>query len=210
MIKLLQNSYSSRYGVPIISRVETSIFVQKYFTYCMECTLCHDACCFWGVDVDVENAKRIQIYADALEAYIGIPYTQWFETSRPDAELPGGGCTRTQVVNGACVFLSRTGQGCLLHSFAIENDLDYHILKPMVSSLFPLTFGEGSLMPAGEVEDNSLICLGSGQTLYRGVRGELAHYFGQGLISELDEVEAATPTISTRVRSTQQRLPGRG
>jgi hypothetical protein len=62
----------------------------------------------------------------------------------------------------------------------------------MVSCLFPLTFGEGILLPAGEAEDNSLICRGSGLTLYRGIRGELAYYFGDELIVELDELEAST------------------
>ena len=190
MIKELGRSFPSRYGVPVISRVETGIFITRYFTACMDCAFCHNWCCSWGVDVDVENVKRIMARADEIEAYTGISRVQWFDGNYADDELPGGSCTRTQVVNGACVFLSRSGKGCLLHSFANEHGIDYHEIKPMVSSLFPLTFAYGDLLPADEVEDGSLVCLDSGPTLYCGIRGELAYYFGAEFIAELDELEA--------------------
>jgi len=191
LIKQLE-SFPSRYGVPVISQVETGIFTGQYYAHCMECAFCQSACCLWGVDVDIENVRRIKACADALQAYVGAPCAQWFEGEYSDPEFPGGRYTWTRVINGACVFLSPSGRGCLLHRFAVENGLDYHELKPIVSCLFPLTFGEGILLPAGEAEDNSLICRGSGPTLYRGIRGELAYYFGDELIAELDELEAST------------------
>lgn len=194
MIRELRKSYKSRYGVPVISRVESGIFISRYFTYCMECAFCHNWCCSWGVDVDAENVKRIHAHADAIEAFTGTPRSQWFEGYYADVELPGGSCARTQVVNGACVFLDRSGKGCLLHRFANENGMDYHELKPMVSSLFPLTFANGDLLPADEVEDNSLVCLGNGPTLYCGIRSELMYYFGAEFIAEMDELEALVRT----------------
>ena len=189
LIKQLE-SFPSRYGVPVISQVETGIFTSRYYAHCTECAFCQSACCLWGVDVDIENVRRIRACADALEAYTGVPRAQWFEGEYTDPEFPGGRYTWTRVLKGACVFLSQSGRGCLLHRFAVENGLDYHELKPMVSCLFPLTFGDGILCPTDEAEEHSLICLDSGPTLYRGIRSELTYYFGDGLVAELDELEA--------------------
>jgi hypothetical protein len=36
-----------------------------------------------------------------------------------------------------------------------------------------------------------LQCYGDGPTLYRGVRGEVAWYFGPNIVTELDELERA-------------------
>jgi hypothetical protein len=120
-----------------------------------------------------------------------IPSAEWFTQERwPDSEFPGGSYARTQVVNGACVFLNRAGRGCSIHSFCLERGLDFHELKPMVSCLFPVTFDNGLLLPSDDVEDDSLICLNSGPGLYRGVRSDLSYYFGEAFVSELDELEA--------------------
>ena len=77
----------------------------------------------------------------------------------------------------------------MLHSFALERGLDYHELKPLVSSLFPLTFDWGLLHPSNEIADRSLQCIDDGPTLYRGVRSEIEWYFGEGLVAELDGIE---------------------
>ena len=127
--------------------------------------------------------------SDALESYSAISREKWFTNEYvEDDECPGGSFTRTQVVDDHCVFLNKTTRGCLLHSFSIENGMDYHELKPMISSLFPLTYEDGVLVPADEVLENELVCLGSGPTLYEGVRNEILYYFGNDLINELDGI----------------------
>jgi hypothetical protein len=191
MIKELRRAYPSRYGTPTITHVSTAIFTKTYFAHCMACNFCHDSCCSYGVDVGADEIVRLESYGDALGRYIGIPRTEWFTREHsPDAEFPGGSCARTQVVDGACVFLNRSGRGCWIHSFCLEQGLDFHELKPMVSCLFPITFDNGLLLPSDDVEDNSLICLSSGVNLYRGVRNDLSYYFGEAFVSELDELEA--------------------
>jgi hypothetical protein len=77
----------------------------------------------------------------------------------------------------------------MLHSFALEEGIDYHELKPMVASLFPVTFDAGLLHPSNEIHDRSLQCIGDGPTLYKGVRSEIGWYFGDALLRELDAVE---------------------
>ncbi len=78
----------------------------------------------------------------------------------------------------------------MLHSFSVEKNLDYHDLKPMICSIFPLTFEEGLLVHADEVEDKELVCADQGLSLYAGVRSELLYYFGQEMIDELDSLAA--------------------
>ena len=187
----LPREHTSRYGRPSLSRVDTSIFVRRYFTACMDCTFCGDSCCQYGVDVDAETAARLHEHADGLEAFVGIPRSRWLTDEwTVDAEHPGGKNTRTQVVDGACVFRNRRGRGCMVHAYCLQAGLDYHLLKPMVSALFPLTFDEGLLHPAEEArEGGELVCVGQGPTLYRGVRGELAYYFGEPLVQDLDALE---------------------
>ena len=68
--------------------------------------------------------------------------------------------------------------------------MDYHDLKPIVSTLFPIPFDKGQLQPSDEVDDRTLVCLDSGPSLYRGARTELLHYFGMELITELDSLKS--------------------
>jgi len=191
MITALSRPFTSIEGVPVVTHVETDIFVRTYFMHCMKCDFCHDSCCGYGADVDATNLKRLEIHADALEAYVGVPRQEWFTGAySEDVEYPGSRYTRTRVVKGSCVFLNRQGRGCLIHRYCMDRDLDFHELKPLVCSLFPLTFHEGQLFPSAEILDDSLQCLGAGPTLYRGAREDVRHYFGPELVAELDMLEA--------------------
>lgn len=193
-IRALSRPYRARGGAPALDRVDLAIFRDRYFTHCMQHPSCGDWCCSHGVDVDEENVARLLSRADELERAIGIERSRWFRPGEPvlDAEFPGGAYRRTAVEAGACVFLDRETRGCRIHAFCVARGIDYHELKPLVSTLFPLTFDEGLLHPSDEVHDRSLVCLTSeGPTLYRGVRDELAHCFGPGLVSELDTLEAS-------------------
>jgi hypothetical protein len=131
--------------------------------------------------------RRITAHAADLAPRIGVPADQWFV---PDDEEPG--TWRTRVVGGACVFRQGSERGCALHGFAMERGIDYHVLKPIVDCLFPLTWDGDVLCPADEVLDGELVCLATGPTLYRGVRDELCYYFDPGLITRLDQLERAT------------------
>jgi Fe-S-cluster containining protein len=190
VIRALSRPYATRWGAPVVDRVDPAIFVQRYFMQCMQCTYCFDSCCAYGVDVDGPNVDRIMAVADELEEFVDVPRERWFTGEwTDDGEFPGGRQTRTRVEDGACVFRNRAGRGCLIHSFALKRGTDYHELKPMVSVLFPLTFDYGLLHPSNEIEDKSLQCYGDGPTLYQGVRDEVGWYFGQALVDELDGFE---------------------
>ncbi len=192
MLVSLQHPYVSRYGAPILDRVDSTILTARYFMRCMACTFCYDQCCFFGADVDTRNVARILARAAEIEKYAARPRAQWFEPNvRRDAQFPGGAYTRTMVEHGKCVFLGRGKRGCGIHAYCLDAGTDYHALKPMDCCLFPLTFDEGALRASEEVHDAGLICLSQGATLYEGARAELEFYFGAELIGELGALAAS-------------------
>lgn len=194
-LRQLSRAYAARGGAPVIAAVDAGIFRRRYFGHCLACGFCGDACCQHGVDVSVQERDRILARADELERATGTARESWFvagETVDPD--FAGGSATRTAVADGACVFLQRGARGCALHAFALREGMDYHDLKPMVSALFPVTFGGGALLCSEELVDGSLVCAGEGPSAYEMARAELEYYFGGALVSELDELAANEPS----------------
>jgi hypothetical protein len=191
----LSRSYASIFGAPVLDRVDARIFTLEYFARCMECGFCHDQCCSYGVDIDWANMETLCSLGPAFEDYIGVPQSAWFtSTLTADPEFPSGAYGRTETRDGKCIFADRRGRGCRIHAWCLENGLDYHLLKPIVSILFPVTFEYGALVPSPETLDRTLACAGKGPTLYQGVRDELRYYFGGALVTELD---ALTPAPSS-------------
>jgi hypothetical protein len=191
-ILALSCAYPSRFAAPVIHSVDTAIFSHRYFTRCMACSFCHDQCCTYGVDIDVENMARLRALGADFVQLVGAPKEQWFEGDiESDGEFPGGAAGRTAVRNGACIFLNRETRGCKIHAYSLAKGVDYHLLKPMVSTLFPVTFDRGVLCASEEVLDKSLVCVDQGPVLYDGVRGELAYYFGAAFVTEIDALRVA-------------------
>lgn len=189
MIITLDKPYPSIHGAPVIDRIDTDIFTRTYFAHCMNCTFCGDSCCQYGVDVDIKNVARVMAVADKLEPFVGSTRDQWFEEYyESDQHFPGGQVTRTRVKEGACIFLNRKGRGCMLHSFALQEGMNFNDIKPLVSAIFPVTFDSGCLCPSDEILTNELICRDQGPSLYEGARSDLAHYFGAAFIKTLDDL----------------------
>ena len=193
----LGRDYPSIFAAPVIRAADTRIFTLRYFTHCMACGFCNDQCCNYGVDIDLTNMDRLRALGPAFEAFAGTPQAEWFTAEIvEDREFPSGAHGRTRAVNGKCIFADRKGRGCKIHAYCLEHSLDYHVYKPMVSILFPLTFEQGVLVPSPEAVDGSLICAGDGPSLYDGVRGELAHFFGPELVEALDAMRENSLSVS--------------
>ena len=80
-----------------------------------------------GASAAREGTKAPRWLALGLGAYVGLPAERWFQPgTTKDRDYPGGGYTRTRVVDGSCVFLNRRGRGCLIHKYCLEKCLDYH------------------------------------------------------------------------------------
>lgn len=187
----LSRPYPCVMGGPVLSAVDPVIFTLRYFTHCLDCGFCGDACCDHGVDIDLGNVARLKALPRDFHDRIGAPAADWFSGEVvTDPEFPGGAHLRTAVRNGACIFRKAGGRGCAIHGYCLEQRLDYHDFKPMVSVLFPVTFEQGVLTASGEAADGSLVCVGQGPSLYDGARGELGYYFGASLLAELDQLKA--------------------
>lgn len=172
--------------------------MRHYFADCMGCTFCHDVCCSFGVDVDLANVARLLARRAELEAYLGVPAERWFTSDvQKDDDFPTGSYVRTAVVGGRCVFQQPPTRGCRIHSFCLENGIPYQELKPLVSSLFPITFDRGLLRVSNELVDSSLRCAtpntgrpaAADRTAYHAVREDLRYVFGDGLVAEMDAIE---------------------
>ncbi|MEJ1970415.1 MAG: hypothetical protein WDN03_17575 [Rhizomicrobium sp.] len=188
----LSRDYLCVQGAPRIHSVDTAIFSLRYFARCMACDFCDDQCCSYGVDIDVGNVVRLAALGEDFSSRIAAPRSEWFTAEVvEDAEFPSGRYVRTQERGGRCVFRSQAGRGCTIHAYAVEKGIDYHELKPIVSTLFPVTFDYGVLVASGEVHDKSLACGGHGPSLYQGARDELAYYFGAAFVAELDGLAVA-------------------
>ena len=87
----------------------------------------------------------------------------------------------------------------MLHGLALEKGEDYHALKPMVSSLFPVTFGGETLFCSEELVDGTLVCGGEGPTAYEMARGELSFYFGDAFIAELDQIARQVGAVADTI-----------
>jgi Fe-S-cluster containining protein len=177
-------------GNMAISFVHRDIFVKKYFAQCLQCNFCHDWCCSFGADIDIQNVERIQQQKEEILPFVRPPEGDWFEAEYTYyEEYVGNQYTRINPQGPRCVFISKDQRGCGLHRYAISKGMDYHEIKPLVCILFPLSFGEGILSLAPELDDNSLVCSGSGYSAYHSMRSELEHYLGREFVEELDEIE---------------------
>lgn len=186
----LDRAYPAIAGNPVLRAVDPAIFSLRYYRRCMECGFCADQCCDHGVDIDVENVARIESLGPDFEAFVGGPRESWFTGTRiVDPEFPGGAHMRTATRDGHCVFRTAKGRGCRIHAWCLTHGTDYHTLKPLVSTLFPLTFEHGVLVPSSEMLDGSLVCAGEGDTLYESLRDELAYYFGAEFVVVLDQIK---------------------
>lgn len=198
----LSRAYPSRYGVPVLDRVDPRVFELTYFAYCMDCTFCQDACCQHGADMETPRIAELDKYKDEFETYLGVPRDEWYRDDPedvgilPEAEYPGGAYTRTNFqelppgrskhTEWACVFQDPVGRGCRIHSFALERGIVVHEIKPMACLLFPLSFDFGELKPAYEFDVDDLVCIGPGPTLYQSSRDDVLYYFGAEIVAELD------------------------
>jgi hypothetical protein len=184
---LLSREYRCILGAPAIDRIDERIFNLRYFAACMACGFCADQCCTYGVDIDAANIAALRSLGPDFEAFVGVPRGGWFtEELVSDSEFPSSAYGRTQTRDGKCIFADRKGRGCRIHAWCLAHGLDYHRFKPLVSTLFPITFEHGALVPSVETLDRTLICCGNGPTLYVGMRGELQHFFGKDFVAELD------------------------
>ena len=96
-------------------------------------------CCSFGADLDGEDEARL---IDALAATMGPERFEHHDSAAEGGVFSDASRTSTRVVDGACIFLNRTGfgggAGCALHLAALdcgESPVDW---KPSVCWQLPI------------------------------------------------------------------------
>jgi hypothetical protein len=141
---------------------------------------CGDVCYIRGEDVSKREYQLIVEHRKEIESLLDMPLDNLLPYRFvSDDDFSEGGYTHTMVIDDMCSFHIKTGRGCVLHTFKI---------KPMVGSLFPMTFNCGLLSPSKEIFYNLDDCHNYGKTLYEGGKNDLLYYFGRDFIQELDEL----------------------
>ncbi len=181
---------------------QREIFTVKVVADCMthQCRLLKehdalklDACCQYGVDVDVGERDQILAHAGDVRAVLDAEVADqpWFETEeKVDADFPSGRYVRTRTHGGGCLFLSHDGRGCAIHRASIERGWDFHGVKPHVCRLFPLSYDERSIVLSDDYRDYSCSLDPAAPSVYRVGRPTLAAIFGDALVAALDAAEA--------------------
>lgn len=184
------------------SRAQRDIFVKRVVADCMShsCRLMRDrqqvkldACCQYGVDVDVAERDAIRSRAGEIGALLSdaVARVPWFgDAEAQDVDFPSGRYVRTTTHQGGCIFLAHDGRGCAIHRASIEGGWDYRGVKPNVCRLFPLSYSGESILLSDDYPDYSCARDPSAPTVYRVGRDALGSIFGWSLVTALDAAEA--------------------
>lgn len=187
---------------PRFRRVQRDIFVVRVTPDCMnhQCSLLKednrlklDACCQYGVDVDLGERDGIVAHEGEIRSLLRdeVAGAPWFDgVEREDPDFPSGRFTRTRTHDGGCIFLAHDRRGCAIHRASIEGGWDFHGIKPHVCRLFPLSYDEQSIVLSDDYADYSCSRDASAPSVYRVGRDDLGAIFGGELVTALDAVEA--------------------
>jgi Fe-S-cluster containining protein len=187
------------------------IFVRRVVADCMEhqckLTLEHgrtklDACCQYGVDVDLAERDRILARADEVTALL-VPAAAaqpWFtDEEQVDPDFPSGRHVRTRRFGEGCLFLAHDGRGCAIHRASLAGGWDMRGTKPHVCRLFPLSYDSESILMSDDYADYSCAYEPDAPTVYQVARDALADIFGLELVAALDRAEGEVLGNALRV-----------
>jgi Fe-S-cluster containining protein len=152
-----------------------------------------DACCQYGVDVDLAERARIAERAPEIRGLLHADAKDiaWFDDDpTADDDAPSGAWVRTNVHGAGCVFLAHDRRGCAIHRASLAGGWDFRGTKPHICRLFPLSYTHDAIVIAEEYEDYSCAFEADAPTLYRVGRDTLGDVFGVELVAALDAVEA--------------------
>jgi Fe-S-cluster containining protein len=181
---------------------ERDLFIRRVVADCMthECRLVRehdrvklDACCQYGVDVDLAERDAILEHRGEIEALLepAAASRPWFTTDvRIDPDFPSGQHVRTVRHGEGCLFLAHDRRGCAVHRAAIAGGWDMRGVKPHVCRLFPASYDADTILLSDDYSDYSCAQSPEAPTVYRVAREALADIFGAALVVALDRAEA--------------------
>lgn len=193
-------------------KAQRDIFVKPVTPDCMRhrCRLVHeqgrlrlDACCQYGVDVDLGERDAIRAHAADIAAVLRpeVADQPWFEGEEAeDPDFPSGRYVRTATHAGGCIFLAHDQRGCAIHRAAVTRGFRLHGVKPHVCRLFPLSYESDAIVLSDDYADYSCAREPGAPSVYRVARAALAEIFGRELVDALDAAEAAVTGAGRRLR----------
>lgn len=200
---------------PRFRRAQRDLFIKKVVADCMshQCSLVKqdgrvklDACCQYGVDVDLGEQKGILEHAEQIRGILNpaVADGPWFvDEVQKDVDFPSGAFVRTRTAEydygEGCIFLSHDGRGCAVHRASIEGGWDFHGVKPHVCRLFPLSYDTEAIVISDDYDDYSCAYDDSAPTLYQVGRSDLAAIFGDELVVAMDAAERRVRALAIAV-----------
>jgi hypothetical protein len=182
--------------------VERDLFLRRVVADCMvhECRLVKedhrvklDACCQYGVDVDVAERDAIMAHAGELAGLL-VPEAAarpWFTVEEKiDRDFPSGRHVRTVRHGDGCIFLAHDRRGCAVHRASLAGGWDMRGVKPHVCRLFPASYDADSILLSDDYTDYSCASAPDAPTVYRVARDALGDIFGADLVAALDRAES--------------------
>lgn len=183
-------------------KAQRDIFVKSVTPECMRhhCRLLHeggrlalDACCQYGVDVDVGERDAILAHAGDIRALLhdeaaDQPWFQGPETA--DSDFPSGRHVRTATHGNGCIFLAHDLRGCAIHRASVERGWSLDGVKPHVCRLFPLSYESDAIVLSDDYADYSCSRDTDAPSVYRVTRAAVVAIFGAQLAAALDAAEA--------------------
>ena len=167
-----------------------------------------DACCQYGVDVDLGERDGILAHAAQIHSILSEQARDqpWFTgPEHADVDFKSGRYVRTNRFGEGCLFLAHNGRGCAIHRASIEGGWDFGGIKPHVCRLFPLTYTGDLICLSDDYPDYSCAYDPAAETVYQNSRDDLAEFFGAELITALDALEQTI--LSDNGRSSESVAP---
>lgn len=162
-----------------------------------------DACCQYGVDVDVSERDAILAHRDEIAALLNdeVRDKPWFrDEEQLDSDFPTGRYVRTTTHDDGCIFLQHDGRGCAIHRASLAGGWDFHGVKPHVCRLFPVSYETDAIVLSDDYSDYSCAFDRDAPSVYQVSRATLGAIFGDELVTALDQVEAEVLGVSSQLR----------
>jgi len=211
---------------PRFVKAHRDIFTSKVTADCMTHT-CRivdepgkvrlDACCQYGVDVDLAERDNILSRHDELVQLLDddVAEIDWFDDKQEeDPDFPSGRYVRTRTHDKGCIFLSHDARGCAIHRASLLGGWDFRGTKPHVCRLFPLTYETDAIVVSDDYPDYSCSRDLAAPSLYRVSRNDLGDIFGDDLVAAMDQAEktvldhlARSPDPKTDDQNPKRKLP---
>jgi hypothetical protein len=173
-------------------RISPDLFEQGYPEGSGPCA-CTSACCEDGVYLDIGDRDRILKHREMIKTSMDETQSRdeqlWFDREEEeDSDFPSGRSVATNVVNGKCAFLDRTGR-CSIQVASVAAGMDRWALKPFFCILYPIDVSDGVVSFDALLQDEQTCCSVDARfetPLFEACKDELTFLVGENGYAEIE------------------------